>query len=83
MNDIEQYKELLSSLINCLTDDDLTYHEECGICYSLNLCLNIDRATKMIECNEYKTIDDKIKEMETILEGNIYAEEIIDFNEED
>ena len=55
---IIQYKELLSSLLNCINDENITYHEKCGICYSAKLALNIKRAEKMIKIGEYDSLDD-------------------------
>ena len=68
MEKVEQYKELLSSLVNCINDEDITYDEEFGICYSAKLALNIERAEKMIKYGEYDSLDDVFERMAKVLE---------------
>lgn len=69
MTKVEQYKELLSTLIEDIhSDEDILYHEEFGICFSAKMAFDIERAEKMIKYGKYDTMDDKAQRIAKAIE---------------
>jgi hypothetical protein len=66
-NEVEQYEELLSTLIKDIhSGEDIIYCEE--ICFSAKMAFDIECAENMIKYGKYETMNDKVNRIVKVID---------------